>query len=85
MDTNTQPTYTPAQIASLLCDADAAIDTLNSARREVASEYSERMRKLRDAKVALHLGRRSPEALMRIGSAISPQVLRLLGDPMHGL
>jgi arsenate reductase-like glutaredoxin family protein len=81
----TQQPYTPAQIESMIASADEGIDTLNSTRREITAEYSERMRKLRDAKVVLHLARRSPEAVMRLGTALNPQVLRLIEFPMWGL
>lgn len=81
-----QPAYTSAQIDAMICEADAAFDALNSARREVASEYSERMRKLRDFKISAHQARRSPEDLARLNATgINPQILRLLSQPTWGL
>ncbi|MBC7368903.1 MAG: hypothetical protein H7343_19180 [Undibacterium sp.] len=83
----TAQTRTNADIlASLICEADVGSATILAARREVCAEYAERLRKLRDVKVALHIARaKKSEELFDLGSVLSPEILRLLSDPTNGL
>jgi hypothetical protein len=74
------------KINGLIADADVAIDLLNSTRREVCAEYNERIRKIRDLKISLHISRAAPGAeLVNHTESISPELTRLLSDPTHGL
>ncbi|MBC7367326.1 MAG: hypothetical protein H7343_11045 [Undibacterium sp.] len=84
---NATPTRTNADIlASLICDAEVASAEIIAAKREVCAEYAERLRKLRDVKVALHIARgKNSEEMFDVGSVLSPEILRLLSDPTNGL
>lgn len=65
--------------------ADSAIRTLESARKEACAEYNERIRKLRDAKLALDFALTSGPELFDINTTISPEIARLIQDPTHSL
>lgn len=74
------------KIKSLAWDADDAIEALNSARREACSEFNERIRKLRDFRIALKLSaEKSAGEMFDVEASISPEVKRLLADPTHSL
>lgn len=73
-------------INRIIVDADHAMDALASARREAVAEYCERIRKLRDLKRSLHMARAGEVGeLFDLAPLISPELARLLQDPVHDL
>src|SRR5687768_10764842 len=71
------------RINNLIVAADSAATALESARRQVSADYSERARKMRNLKAMLHAARRDPEA--KIDSILTPELAGILSNPTRDL
>lgn len=69
------------------CRADDAIRTLQSAKKQVTSEYDERLRKLKDFAEVLFIKQADDgqEEMFDAKELLSPELDKLLAAPLHGL
>jgi hypothetical protein len=83
----TKPTaVNRGRIDALIVDSRQSLKTIEASRREICAEHNERIRKLRDAETALISARSGAESEMfDIESVLTPELLKLLADPLHSL